>query len=87
MAWLVTTDNDQFSAKSLEDLKSKTEDNFNENELGNSNDIIPLNENEISANQKIITNKIEKQETKMKNIQSNKNNEILNNTKSKSNFI
>ncbi len=83
-------DNNAFETTDLDGLDSinlENKQDLDANDQDSKNKINSLDDNQMNSDQKIITNKINKQESSIKDIESKKDNKILENKKSKSNFI
>ena len=84
------TDNNVMKTNQLTDLDSldlENEQNLEIEELETKNNMISLDENQIKSDQKTITTEIDKKEVLIKDKENNTNIRILENKKSKSNFI
>ena len=71
----------------LESLDFENEQNLQIDELEKNNDMISLEDNQINSDQKIKTNELDKKEFVIKDKEKNTDIKILENKKSKSNFI
>ena len=65
----------------------ETEQDFNKSDSDNQNKISSLDDNQVNSEQEIIKNQNLQQDTKIKDIENNKDINISKNTKTKSNFI
>jgi len=73
--------------KDSDSLNSKIEQNFNTDDEDKKNRINSVDDNQSNLDQKVITNKIDKQQVRTKDIEAHKDIKDLKNKKSKSNFI
>ena len=73
--------------KDIDSKNSKTQENFEKKDLDKSNKINSLEDDLKKTDKKIINKEIEKQDTSIKESESNKDIKILQNKKPKSNFI
>ena len=84
------TDNNVMKTNQLTDLDSldlENEQNLEIEELETKNNMISLDDNQIKSDQKTITTEIDKKEVLIKDKENNTDIRILENKKSKSNFI
>ena len=84
------TDNNVLKTTQLTDLDSldlENEQNLEIEELETKNNMISLDDNQIKSDQKTITTEIDKKEVLIKDKENNTDIKILENKKSKSNFI
>jgi len=84
------TDNNVMKTTQLTDLDSldlENEQNLEIEELETKNNMISLDDNQIKSDQKTITTEIDKKEVLIKDKENNTDIRILENKKSKSNFI
>ena len=83
-------DNNALKNNHLNDLESldfENEQNFQIDELEKNNDMISLEDNQINSDQKTKTNELDKKEVVIKDKGKNTDIKVLENKKSKSNFI
>ena len=73
--------------KDLDSRNSENEQNLEINELDKINNITSLDDNQINSEQETITTEIDKDNSLIKDKENNIDNKILENKKSKSNFI